>query len=164
MTSAGERSSAAQHARGGVRILVRARGQPVAQAQPHSADVLGAVAQVGVVHAAKQGAELVHRELEGPGGADLLALNASQGRIEQLGVAHDFHLGGNDVAVVRKIFGHVFHGALQGGAHIVGGGAQNVLLGGDLVRADAALLILAHAVHKAHRADGDAGRNGRAEK
>ena len=138
-------------------------GQAFAQAQAHGPDVLGAVAQIGVVHAPEQGAEFFHGMVQGPGSADFFVLDARQGGVQQLGVAGQFHLGRDDIAVFGQILGHVAHGFFQGRAHAGRRGAQGVPLRLDLVRADAAFFAHAHVVHEADGADAYAGGNRRAE-
>ena len=138
-------------------------GQTFAQAQTHGPDILGPVAQIGIVHAPEQGAELFHRMVQSPRGADLLVLDARQGGVQQLGVAGQLHLGRDVIPVFGQILGHAEHGRFQGGAHAGRGGAQGFLLHCDFVRADAALVARARVVHEADGADGYARGNRGAE-
>lgn len=138
-------------------------GQTFAQAQTHGPDVLGAVAQIGIIHAPEQGAELFHRMVQCPGGADLLVLDARQSGVQQLGVAGQFHLGRDDVPVFGQLLGHAAHGRFQSGAHAGRGTAQGFLLCCDFARADAALVARARVVHETDGADGYARGNRGAE-
>ena len=138
-------------------------GQTFAQAQAHGPDVLGAVAQIGVIHAPEQGAEFFHRMIQGPGGADFLVFNARQSCVQQFGITGQLHLGRDDIAVFGQIFGHVAHGFFQGCAHTGRRGAQGVPLRFHLVGADAAFFAHAHVVHEANGTYAYAGRHRRAE-
>ena len=141
-----------------------AAGQAFAQAQAHGPDILRTVAQIGVVHVAEDAAQLFHRAVQGPGGADQFLLDAGKGAAHQLGIAGQFDLGGDDFTVFGKVFRDLGHGFLQGGAHIGHGGAQLFLLAFHFARADAAHLHGLDIVGEAQHPDGDAGRDGRTEK
>ena len=149
---------------GGFRGVGRSCGKMLAQAQAHGADILSTVAQVGIIHAPEESAQLFHSEAQGPGGGNAFVFYARQGGIEQFGITGHFHLCGNDVTVFGQIFRHIVHCGLQRGAHACSRGAQRFLLGRDFGGRDVPLFILPQLVHEARPANGNAGRNGSAEK